>query len=105
VADLKARFKAIGLDDHSRVYNLDLVEALELSHMLDVADVLVEAALARLESRGGHYRDDHPDRDDQNFLKHTMAYLEENGAVRLDYKPVRLKPLTVDTIEPKERVY
>jgi succinate dehydrogenase / fumarate reductase flavoprotein subunit len=105
VADLKARFKAIGLDDHSRVYNLDLVEALELSHMLDVADVLVEAALARLESRGGHYRDDHPDRDDQNFLKHTMAYLEEDGAVRLDYKPVRLKPLTVDTIEPKERVY
>lgn len=105
VADLKRRFADIGLDDHGRTYNLDLVEALELGHMLDVADALVEGALARHESRGGHYRDDYPKRDDQNWMKHTMAYLEADGRIRLDYKPVRLKPLTVETIPPKERVY
>ena len=86
-------------------YNLDLIEALELGHMLDIASALVESALARTESRGDHFRGDYRDRDDVNFLKHTMAYLEEDGSVRLDYKPVRLKPLTVDTFEPKERVY
>ncbi|MEW5725581.1 MAG: succinate dehydrogenase flavoprotein subunit [Thermodesulfobacteriota bacterium] len=102
---LKARYKNLGLDDHGRVYNLDLVEALELGHLLDVATALVDGALARTESRGGHYRDDFPARDDQNWLKHTMAYLEEDGSIRLDYKPVRLKPLTVETIAPKERVY
>ena len=73
--------------------------------MLDISSALVESALARTESRGGHFRDDYPDRDDENFLRHTMAYLEEDGGVRLDYKPVRLKPLTVETFEPKERIY
>lgn len=102
---LKDRYKNIGLDDKRMTYNLDLIEALELGHMLDIASVLVESALARTESRGGHFRGDYRHRDDVNFLKHTMAYLEEDGSVRLDYKPVRLKPLTVDTFEPTERVY
>ncbi|MFH1092324.1 MAG: FAD-binding protein, partial [Pseudomonadota bacterium] len=103
--ELKERYNRIGLNDRGPVYNLDLVEALELGHMLDVASAVVEAALARKESRGTHYRDDFPKRDDENWLKHTLVYLEEDGSLRLDYKPVRLKPLTVDTIEPKERVY
>ncbi|MBW2621933.1 MAG: succinate dehydrogenase flavoprotein subunit [Deltaproteobacteria bacterium] len=102
---LKHRYNNIGLDDKRLTYNLDLIEALELGHMLDIASALVESALTRTESRGGHFRDDYPNRDDENFLKHTMAYLEEDGSVRLDYKPVRLKPLTVETFEPKERVY
>jgi len=105
VADLKKRFANIGLDDHGQTYNLDLVEALELGCMLDIAAALVEAALARKESRGGHYRDDYPKRDDENWMKHSLAYLEPDGSLRLDYKPVRMKPLTVDPIPPKERVY
>jgi succinate dehydrogenase / fumarate reductase flavoprotein subunit len=104
-AELKSRFGRVGLMDRGRVYNLDLVEALELSHMLDVAAALVEGALAREESRGGHYRDDHPQRDDENWMKHTMAYMEEDGSIRLEYKRVRSEPLTVETIPPKERVY
>jgi len=105
IAALKKRFKNIRQDDHGLVYNLDLVENLEIGHMLDVAAALVEGALARTESRGGHYRDDFSKRDDENWLKHTLTYLEPDGSIRLDFKPVRLKPLTVDTIEPRERVY
>ncbi|MBW2086318.1 MAG: FAD-binding protein, partial [Deltaproteobacteria bacterium] len=103
--ELQDRFSSIGLDDHSSTYNLDLVEALELGHMLDISQAVVEAALARTESRGAHFRDDCPERDDENWLKHTLAYLSADGGVRLDYKPVRLKPLSVPPFEPKERVY
>ncbi len=102
---LVSRFKNVGIDDKSKVYNLDLIETLELENMLEYCKAIVEGALARTESRGAHYRDDYPKRDDVNWLKHTLAYLEEDGSIRLDYKPVRLKPLTVETIEPKERVY
>ncbi|RLB00898.1 MAG: succinate dehydrogenase flavoprotein subunit [Deltaproteobacteria bacterium] len=99
------RFKRVRLDDKGKIFNLDLVETLELGHMLEFSKAIVEGALARTESRGAHYRDDYPNRDDENWLKHTMAYLNEDGTIRLDYKPVRLKPLTVPTFEPKERVY
>ncbi|MBF0530067.1 MAG: FAD-binding protein, partial [Deltaproteobacteria bacterium] len=105
MVELRTRFRQVGLDDKGRAYNLELIETLELGHMLEVASALVEGALARKESRGGHCRDDFPKRDDENWLKHSMAYLEPDGGIRLDYKPVRLKPLTVDSIAPKERVY
>ncbi len=105
VKKLSERFKKVRIEDKSKVYNLDLIETLELGHMLDCSKAIVEGALARTESRGAHYRDDYPNRDDVNWLKHTLAYLNEDGSIRLDYKPVRLKPLTVPTFEPKERVY
>ncbi len=103
--NLCERFKRVRLDDKGKVFNLDLIETLELGHMLEFSKAIVEGALARTESRGAHYRDDFPERDDKNWLKHTLAYLNEDGRIRLDYKPVRLKPLTVPTFEPKERVY
>jgi succinate dehydrogenase / fumarate reductase flavoprotein subunit len=99
------RFKTVRVFDKSLAYNLDLIETLELGHMLDFSKAIVEGALARTESRGAHYRDDFPKRDDENWHKHTLATMEEDGSIRLDYKPVRMKPLTVPTFEPKERVY
>jgi succinate dehydrogenase / fumarate reductase flavoprotein subunit len=104
LAGFRQRYGQAGLTDQNLAYNLDLVEALELSHMLDVCEGICAAALARQESRGGHYRDDFPERDDERWHKHTLCYLGEEG-VRLDYKPVRMKPLTVDTIELAERKY
>jgi succinate dehydrogenase / fumarate reductase flavoprotein subunit len=99
------RFKNVGIADKGLTFNLDLIETLELGHMLDFSKAIVEGALARQESRGAHYRDDYPTRDDEKWHKHTLAYMEEDGSIRLDYKPVRMKPLTVPTFEPKERVY
>ena len=98
-------YKDVGIQDKGSAYNLDLIEALELGHMLDVATAICAGALARQESRGGHYRDDFPKRDDQNWHKHTLASLNPDGTVSLDYKPVRMKPLSVPTVELAERVY
>jgi succinate dehydrogenase / fumarate reductase flavoprotein subunit len=81
------------------VYNTDLTEAIELGFLLDCAETTVTSALARQESRGAHYREDFPDRDDPNWLKHTLAF-KDDGGVRLDYKPV-----SITTFEPKERKY
>ncbi|MGQ9483993.1 MAG: succinate dehydrogenase flavoprotein subunit [Desulfosoma sp.] len=99
------RFKKVGIADKGLTFNLDLIETLELGHMLDFSKAIVEGALARQESRGAHYRDDFPKRDDAHWLKHTLATMDEDGNITLDYKPVRMKPLTVPTFEPKERVY
>jgi succinate dehydrogenase / fumarate reductase flavoprotein subunit len=100
---LKDRYTRITVQDKGKRYNSDLLEALELGFLLELADVTVVGALNRKESRGGHARDDYPDRDDVNFMRHTMAYKE--GAelisdIRLDFKPV------VQTrYEPMERKY
>jgi succinate dehydrogenase / fumarate reductase flavoprotein subunit len=93
--------------DRSTIFNTDLAEALELDNMLAQASVSIQSAIGRTESRGAHAREDFPKRDDQNWLKHSLCWLDENGSVRLDYRPVHLQPLSneVTTIPPKERVY
>ncbi len=93
---LKARYVNVSVQDKGRRFNTDLLEAIELGFLLDLAEVLVTSALARNESRGGHFREDYPTRDDVNFMRHTMAYRLEDGSISLDYKPVvetRYKPM------------
>ncbi|WP_096361897.1 succinate dehydrogenase flavoprotein subunit [Sulfuricaulis limicola] len=102
VSELQQRLKRATLRDHSKVFNTARIEALELENMMDIALATVHSAAARHESRGAHSRTDHPERDDKNWLKHTLYSKEGN---KLDYKPVRLKPLSVETFPPKERVY
>jgi succinate dehydrogenase / fumarate reductase flavoprotein subunit len=99
IRGLKERYARVGIQDRSRTFNTDLMEAIELGFMLDCAELVAAGALAREESRGGHYRTDFPARDDVNWLKHTLAYLEPEG-VRMASKPV-----TITCFEPKERVY
>ena len=94
VRGLKEVYKHVGLQDKGKQFNTDLLEALELGYLLDLAEVTAYSALTRQESRGAHLREDFPDRDDGNWMKHTLAYRETDG-VRLDYKPVaitRFKP-------------
>ena len=103
IAALKERYSRVGVSDRGKRYNTELLEAVELGFLLDLAEVLVVSARARNESRGGHFREDYPHRDDVNFMRHTMAYREGSGLsaeVRLDYKPV------VQTrYQPMERKY
>ncbi|MFH8382739.1 succinate dehydrogenase flavoprotein subunit [Kitasatospora sp. NPDC018058] len=104
IAALKERYKHISIQDKGFRYNTDLLEAIELGNLLDLAEVLAVSALAREESRGGHYREDFPTRDDVKFMQHTMAYQEVaadgSTSIRLDYKPV------VQTrYQPMERKY
>jgi succinate dehydrogenase / fumarate reductase flavoprotein subunit len=88
--------------DRSRVFNTARVEALELENLVEAAQAVVVSAEARKESRGAQARSDFPERDDRNWMKHTLWFKEGS---RLDYKPVHLKPLSVETIEPKARTY
>ncbi len=99
---LEARLKNARLQDHSRVFNTARVEALELENLMDIALATVCSAHARQESRGAHSRMDYPDRDDERWLKHSLFFKEGR---KLDYKPVRMKPLSVDSFPPKARVY
>ncbi|MEU0531654.1 succinate dehydrogenase flavoprotein subunit [Amycolatopsis tolypomycina] len=103
VQALKERYQRITVADKGKRYNTDLLEAVELGFLLELAEVLVVGALARKESRGGHAREDYPNRDDTNFMRHTMAYKQGTGLssdIRLDYKPV-----TFTRYEPMERKY
>ncbi len=99
---LEARLAQAGIDDRSRVFNTARIEALELENLLAVARATLVSALARTESRGAHTREDFPQRDDERWLKHTL-YVREGDQV--DTKPVQLKPLTAESVKPKERVY
>ncbi|WP_434778682.1 succinate dehydrogenase flavoprotein subunit [Neisseria sp. Ec49-e6-T10] len=99
---LAERVKNTQIGDKSAVWNTARVEALELDNLIEVAKATLVSAQARKESRGAHASDDHPDRDDANWMKHTFYYSEGN---KLIYKPVHTKPLTVDYIKPQKRVY
>lgn len=90
VKELRERFKNIRIKDKSKVFNTEMQEAIELGHMLDYSSFIVESALPRKESRGAHYREDFETRDDENFLKHTMAYMDDKGNINLDYMDVIL---------------
>jgi succinate dehydrogenase / fumarate reductase flavoprotein subunit len=97
--EIKERFKEVKILDPGTRYNTNLIEAWELSNLIDIAHVTAVSALARKESRGAHSREDYPKRDDKNWLKHTLAWME-NGSVRLAYKPVQ-----ITKYQPKERKY
>lgn len=100
IKELRERFKDIRIDDKSKIFNTDLQEAIELGHMLDYSLFIVESALARKESRGAHYREDYTARDDENFLLHTMAYMDKEGDISLEYMDV-----TLGKHEVQERTY
>jgi succinate dehydrogenase / fumarate reductase flavoprotein subunit len=97
---LQERYElGVGVHDKSKTYNTDLMEAIELGFLLDLSQTLVHGARARTESRGGHFREDHPTRDDVNWLKHSLAW-KTNGTIKLSYKPV-----TITRYQPEERKY
>ena len=102
-----ASLQDLRLADRSLVFNTDLVEALELDNLLRQSLATIYSARNRTESRGAHAREDFPARDDQNWLKHSLAWVGEDGAVRFDYRPVQLQTKTgeVATIAPKARTY
>ncbi len=100
LGELRRRYDDVAIGDKGPNYNTDLMETVELGYLLDCADALVAGALVRTESRGGHYREDHPLRDDANWLKHTLAYREPDGSIRMEYKPVKMGPYV-----PMERKY
>ena len=99
---IEARLEHAGLGDASRVFNTARIEALELENLVGVARATLVSALHRTESRGAHTREDFPQRDDERWLRHSLY---SRAGDQVDTKPVRLKPLTVETIRPKERVY
>ena len=104
---LWAKNDDIEVNDTSLIWNSDLAETLEYDNLLAQGVVSLDSALNRKESRGGHAREDYPDRDDENWMKHTYAWLNEDGTTRIDYRPVHEETLTndVQAIPPKERVY
>ena len=104
---IRKEYGNISVTDRSMIWNSDLVEAMELANLIDQAVLTVHGALNRKESRGAHAREGFPERDDKNWMKHTLLWLEENGRVKIDYKPVVLTTLTdeVNPVPPVKRVY
>jgi succinate dehydrogenase / fumarate reductase, flavoprotein subunit len=104
VQDIKRRYRNISIQDKGVRYNTDLLEAIELGFLIDLAEVLVVGALERKESRGGHAREDYPNRDDVNFMRHTMAYRKFDSHGQ-DYVDLAYKPVTITRYQPMERKY
>ena len=96
------RAKNVHVKDKSQVFNTARVEALELDNLIETAKSTIVSAEARKESRGAHAHRDFTERDDANWMKHTLWYSENN---RLEYKPVNLKPMTVESFVPKKRTF
>jgi len=107
IHELRQRFQNISIQDKGHRYNTDLLEAIELGFLLDLAEVVVFSARNRKESRGGHMRDDFPKRDDENYMKHTMAYLtgDPHSADAADHISLDWKPVVVTNYQPMERKY
>ncbi|GAA4385220.1 succinate dehydrogenase flavoprotein subunit [Brevibacterium pityocampae] len=106
IATLRERYANVGIQDRGKRYNLDLLEAIELAFLLEIAEVVAVAAIHRKESRGGHFREDFPDRDDENFMHHTMTYLDPDSESE-GIKGMRLetKPVVMTRYQPMERKY
>ncbi len=99
VEELRGRFKDVVVTDKGRTFNQSLIHTIETGWLLDLASCMVEGAVTRTESRGAHWRLDYPERDDDNWMKHTLSYLEDDG-IRLDYSEV-----TMTTYQPQVRTY
>ncbi|NNM50912.1 MAG: succinate dehydrogenase flavoprotein subunit [Pseudomonadales bacterium] len=102
VLELEKRLDQVHLRDKSKIFNTGRIEALEVENLIEVAKATMISAAARKESRGAHAHDDHPERDDDHWMKHTLWFKDSN---RLDYKPVQLTPMTVESIPPKKRTF
>ena len=100
IEELKERAKNIGVDDKSKLFNTDIVEAFEFSNILLIAEVIANGAILRKESRGAHYRNDYPERDDENWLKHTLATLDAQGNIKFDFSEV-----SITKFKPQPRTY
>ena len=107
IHSLRERYKNIGIHDRGKRFNTDLLEAIELGFLLDIAEVVVASALERMESRGGHMRDDYPDRNDEKYLVHTMAYLtgDPTSPNVEDHIAIDWKPVVITNYPPMERKY
>jgi len=104
---IQAGYDDVRVADRSLIWNSDLVEAMELGNLIGNAITTVAGAEARHESRGAHAHEDYPERDDQNWMKHTLSWVDERGNVKLDYRDVKMRTLTndVQVFPPKARVY
>ena len=107
IHDVHAGMTDLKISDRSLIWNSDLIETLELDNLMAQAVVTMDSARNRTESRGAHAREDFPARDDKEWMKHTLAWMDDKGGVKLDYRPVHAYTLTNDIayIEPKARVY
>ena len=99
IKELKLRYKHIKIKDRGLVFNTEALEAIELGHLLELSQVIAASALVRTESRGGHFREDYPKRNDTEWLKHTLAFKKD------DFLEFKYKPVTITKFEPKERKY